>query len=376
MSNLYLVDDEDTHGYLIERAPRDKSMIDHRLLSLVDRTIDDVRDLHSTRYRQWESCLQSLRARGFSLESKYNIPPSEVNETEELPAVFTEDKGVLHLQAVASLLHVSTFHAARLTMSAMRGIRTESERFYALIGTRIMYERVLEYYHRQKIARISIISECLRLEQEAQIEYPASVQILDKLDSLCTIDGRNRGLLYILLSIATAPDILITHGEIEPTRLLWCQDLASKSIVSRSSSDAEWKQAFQSILALQRSYTRKEREEALEALLILLYERLVGGVKRSDLFVMLHLFQSTSPFYTDFLKRNVQSSRLVALIYAECMCLWRASSSLDDSAWVDSHPLLQDLAEGEEQGVQEMKSILQFVQQSVFMQYIPSERMS
>ena len=99
----------------------------------------------------------------------------------------------------------------------------------------------------------------------------------------------------------------------------------------------------------------QERLGAMEGLVVLLYHRLQGGVRRVDYMLLLVAFYSTKSFFRKSTaaaaasEGNNRLSQLAGLICAECMGLWRVLEDNNDNTnvqWLDSHPLMVGILPG------------------------------
>ena len=110
-----------------------------------------------------------------------------------------------------------------------------------------------------------------------------SFGLLDALDESSRDQGRNRGLFRCLLSAACQPDATLTLDQLLPARdLRPAAPLSMQDTLEQPSEDMAWKQFIAKAMEIRRVFAQRERLEALEALLVLLYERIQGGVSRSD----------------------------------------------------------------------------------------------
>jgi hypothetical protein len=310
----------------------------------------------------WEPLVRSVQDLGFntSYEHHYvqNTLKADSPDPGTFPVAFASDDGKLHLKATASALQVSQTAAIQITLSAMRSLASSQSSntkenqaeasFQSLLGTRIFLEKVLDYYLHQRVARIAAMAECLRIEQRQdsdQTPVPAPLsEMLDRLDKGTTHRTSNRGLFCLFLSIAC-------RAEETPSLQRWlpCQSLrtvtTSNSQYSSqqrlSDDEGTWKQFLTHVLDLQRAAIQRERAEALEGLLVLLYERIANGVSRSDWALVLVGLQNMDSFFTGHRFQSYpRLPRVATLIAAECVGLWRVLESSWDPY---SHPLLAEL---------------------------------
>jgi hypothetical protein len=248
------------------------------------------------------------------------------------------------------------------------------------LGTRSLHDACVYRYRFQWVERLRILLECLRLDMERRSVVEAEkddggdvAKFLDFIDSRFVINGKKRGLFHFLLQLALAP-----------LSMLACPPSYSASKLSGGPS----KNPDDGIVPL------TIRKEAVEALLLLLYDRMEGGVRRFDLYLLLegtimaretiHRASSVDALGAldylefamsadDFLRgggssnqrlhsrrgvkryndrmnlETIQSSvenlrlslnGLWALLFAEGMGLWR-TNTVD---WIQDHPLFLDVA--------------------------------
>jgi hypothetical protein len=374
---LFAGDDEETLSLLFSgSASSNVETLTERLEGLSQRFLEDqdvAMDAH------WRALVESTQGLGFSLSDSEPLPsPTSVSELsssssagDNLPEAFDSDDGKLHIFATASILGLSKTTALQLTLSALRSVVPKDKpHFESLLGTRALLEKVMDHYYRQRVARLSIIAECLRMEQDddgdddddsgTRNRYKI-VAVLDSLDAKSVDDdGKKRGLFRFLLSTASQPDTALNRD-----RLLPAQKLRTSSNNQASALEEHaWKQFIVDAMEMKRAFAQRERLEALEALLALLYTRIQGGVSRADFGLVLVAFQSSQTFFTDYPAGNERLPRLAGLICAECLSFSRvfeknSSGSMnnndnDGTEWVFNHPMLQGLLERSNQANNEL----------------------
>ena len=337
MNQFFEHDDVETLSLFVSKSLTVSDLKD-RLQSLADRFLRDA--CRSSNEDPWTELLASVRSHGFAVqESHFDVatPPPLLSASTPLPVAFEESAGgKKHLQATAALLGVSEHTAVSLTVGALRSLlttRSEEKHFQSLLGTRALVLKVMEYYGKQRIARLEVLGECLRVEQDAESQYrDVVIPILDSLDKQTT---ETRGLFRFLLSFAAQKEFSFTREQLEKARQL--DETASSPV----ENDNEWRQFQVDFLRIKRMLAQREQSEALETLIALLYERIEGGVGRTELALVLTAFASCSNFYTTsgaiYLK-NTRPPMLAGLICIECMALWRVLDA--DSSSPTEHPLL------------------------------------
>lgn len=359
---LFAGDDEETLSLLFSGSDTDIETLPLRLEGLSQRFLED-QDPACTAH--WLGLVDSTRGLGFLLSDSQALPSSTVSVNNEssaspLPEAFDSNDGKLHILATASILGLSKTSALQLTLSALRSVKTQKDKphFESSLGTRALLEKVMDHYYRQRVARLSIIAECLRMEQDDSCEdlvAHAVVAVLDSLDAKSVDNGKRRGLFRFLLSTASQPDTALNRDRLLPAKKLRTTSSTSTTATTTSSTDHAWKQFIVDAMEMKRAFFQRERLEALEALLALLYDRIQGGVGRADFCLVLVAFQSSRTFFTDYPVGNERLPRLAGLICAECLTfssILKAGSANDNNndnnsddttEWVSSHPMLRGL---------------------------------
>ena len=330
--------DEETWKMLASSRPTDE--IENRLTSLASRLVEDGGPLEF-----WESLRTELENKGFRYSSsslgKLTSGVAASTDTNK-PAALESEEGRHHLQAVAALLQISQDRAVQVTMEAVKDMDCDGSHFKALLGTRGLLWKTLHHEQKQRLARLGVVAESLRLEQDPDAPHGRHVKaFLDSLDGLYhDDDARPRGLFRHLLTMACAPTVLVTRDQLQPARALRTDSPTNIPL------EREWN-SFCGLMAEElRMQQMRERTEALEALLVLLYARIHEGVHRVDYAALLLAFASQD-FYAsasgpkDLVLRLTQ---LTGLICAECMALWRTLDA--SSVWTFRHPLLVGLSDG------------------------------
>ncbi|KAL3940113.1 MAG: hypothetical protein SGBAC_005274 [Bacillariaceae sp.] len=243
------------------------------------------------------------------------------------------DQGKKHIAALCALLEISKARAIEITRGIVQKLYKNETLLPVLLGTSDFFLKCVLYHFQQRLVRLQLLTECLRVEQDE--EKPASEaasKVLDHMDADFEDESRQRGLFRRLLTVACMPLILPTRDRMAP-----CQDLTFKTTTPGSS--AAYNSLAASLLEETRLRTNRERVQAMEALLVLLYHRIKGGVQRSDLCLLVQAFQASGAFEINTQERLAE---LVGLICAESMQLWRAFQPDNQVEWVSQHPLLQE----------------------------------
>lgn len=202
------------------------------------------------------------------------------------------------------------------TSQAQATAAEQEIRLRSLLGTQELFRRVLHFHRQEFLIRLRIITECLRLEQEDKADdndhgdndgeqqggvdatksrrgiSHSCARLLDHLDARLVVahgsnrtnHGHRRGIFQILLKLATGP-ALPGLGGIE---------LPYSVGELRGSDSAAVGGGLETLLSGSTEILHAVRQEAAEALLVLLYDRIDGGVTRLDLFLIMEAASSLS----------------------------------------------------------------------------------
>ena len=356
--SMFEEDDEETWKILVSIKVDDDD-ISERLEGLGRRLEEDHPE-----GPDWDELIHSLQSHGFSysqdgMKTLKSSNPSSSNTS--FPVAFQTDLGKKHLKATSALLKISEFRAVQVTMSALRSVDSNGSQFQSLLGTRDLLMKTLMHHFQQRFARLSVLTECLRLEQDPEtLQRRAIVDFLDSLDSKYRDGDRYRGLFRRLLTLACAPEQDPTREQIEPAKDLHYMKTLQESLLEKG-----WKTFQGALLQEQREQRMRERTEAMEALLLLLYNRIHGGVQRADYALILSAFSGTSQFFRSYGKQGRRLCKLAGLICAESVSLWRAfEPGIDPTiGWANKHPLLLEVLspgnnEAAEKEIQSLKRML------------------
>ena len=227
----------------------------------------------------WDGLTTSVEGLGLPPPSQVSTPPSHNASNpsggggggeEDLPAAFQTPAGRLHLAATRALLGVDQGRAVGLTLATLRMLAERHDdndsnnttsnggdggggdngnggdaggeekkddndggngddaasasrrckpTLRNLLGTRSLLTAVRSYHFAQKVARLRLLAECLRLDSDSSDDdnnggdddngggaiREAARTVLDGLDRTLVHDGeRRRGLLRLLLGVATS----------------------------------------------------------------------------------------------------------------------------------------------------------------------------
>lgn len=323
--------DEETLALLL--SPHTPSVeVKSHLTQLVERFEDDANPEQIESF--WKQLGDTLASHhmSVSLQKHNNNNKRDPLDVSRLPPAFETASGKKHLKATCALLRISEPRAARLTMSALRSystLSTQESHLSSLLGTRHLFHMVLNYHFPQRLARLQVVAELLRIFQDDTSPYQDVAEAtLDPLDQHTTLHQRQRGLFCRLLATACAP------WE-PPTRL----ELASLLELRGSHNKELSAAAVADVLEATRLQTLREREQAMEALLVLCYGRMEGGIHRVDYAALLVAF---SAFRQELPENRLTS--LAGLICAEATSLWHVLAAGEEAQnWADRHPLLEGL---------------------------------
>ena len=295
-------------------------------------------------------------------------------------------------------------------------------RLRSLLGTKELFRQVLHFHRREFLIRLRILTECLRLEQEGKEVAKSNddedddedgdgltkgrgknwgistscARLLDQLDARLLIDIRcsggssssgsstnellRRGIFHVLLKLATGPALPGLGGRELPYSVGKLRGNSSSTSAIGGGGGAAAGEDLEHLLSGSAEILHAIRQESAEALLVLLYDRIHGGVTRLDLFLIMVAasslsstssssalleFGMTGREYVKVVRRrgrggggakkvdatDHQQSKctldgLWALICAECMGLWRTTTYNDGGDdWVNCHPLLSGVAD-------------------------------
>ena len=341
-NNFFEEDDEETLRDLVEGD----SEVSSRLETFAKRFLVD--NDHKDASSPWSALVDAVNGLGFHLDEAIHAGPSLTESSGPLPAAFESEDGKKHLAATAALLNVSEKRAVKLTMSSLRSLDEASiTNLQALLGTRSLVKKVMEYYFKQRVARVAIITECLRKEQDPDTaDHSTIVQALDTLDATYTNERNHRGLFRFLLSIfgQKIDSYAFSRGQQHIKELRRDTPISlQESFAQFSPEEADRRRFLADCQELNKRRNFQEQTEAMEALIVLLYNRIQGGVGRTDLMMMLIAFHSTNTINES--PEEERLSQLTGIIYTECMGLWRVfdGDSADGVDWVVGHPLLRGI---------------------------------
>ena len=367
---LFEQDDQETLDLLLSpESDNDDDVVDE-ITSRLSTTASLFRDDFKVSQAFWNDTLKSAEELGFRVQATAAPTVSNPNNDStsvSIPAAFETDSGKLHIQATSNLLRISKLRAVQLTLCALRSLDTnmhstndddpqETAHLQSLLGTRDLLVTVREYYYQQRMARLQVVTECLRIEQDEDAPFhQETIDAMDRLDDNYTLDGHKRGLFQSLLNIACAPYAPPTRDELLPTMKLYSKEPIDTTTVS--ASDEFVTDCFQS----SKVQTLHERVQAMEALLVLLYHRIDAGIHRIDFLIILLAFEACGTFFTSPQQNIKRLPYLAGLVTAECTSLCMTASSEMDGAiplWITQHPLLVGVVTCQGRAVQELQALV------------------
>jgi len=334
---------------------------------LTDLALRFEEDCDSTTF--WENLTNEMKRKGFPFSSAApgRISNSTPKGSKNKPVVALESAaGKHHIEAVMALLQISYDRAIQITMESLGSIDSGGTFFQTMLGGRQLLWKTLLHEQKQRLARLGVVTELLRVEQDPDALIGSHVKtFLNSLDGLyCDDEDRHRGLFRHLLTIACRPILTTTREQLSPTRSLRATMVGgtdSRPTTQSLSSGQEWNSFCVSIVEELRMQQMRERKEALEALLILLYDRMKDGVRRADYVALLLAFRSQGFFLNASSSSGgpkdlaLRLTQLTGLICAECMALWRTLDS--SSTWISLHPLLLGLSSDSTTAKEEIDTI-------------------
>jgi hypothetical protein len=337
-------DDTETWKVLASLPSGDTDEIKPRLDSLAGRFHDDIDSPTDVAF--WQDLCDRAESKGFRMsDSDLQTPSNAVgsDQRSSAPALFQSESGKKHITATSALLSLSEQASMKLTTRVLRSLQDDELQFHSLIGTRELVLKSMYYHFDERMSRLSVLTECLRLEQDVDALQRASmVEFLNSIDGTYQNEGQRRGLFRRLLTVACKEERPPNRAQLDQSKNLRAStpNTLHNSLTSRM-GNTMWEQFVAECNDANRTQAMRERTEAMEALLVLLYSRVHGGVQRSDYAFLLIAFQSSYNFFTACTDGS-RLCQLAGLICAECMGLWRAfePQRQDVASWVSTHPIL------------------------------------
>jgi hypothetical protein len=410
--------DEFILSVLVE--PRNKNsgekVTKDNLLSVYKRIVDDVSSpLSNSSFSGsfWENIVSKVSSLGFSIrhgdqvgfDSDGGSSRSIVEDGNLLAPPFDTNDGKRHLSAVSSLLGVTHFKAKVLTERVLEVLKQEKcangenpddAAINSLIGTKELLLQVRDFHYEQQVERIQIITESIRIETAEDLELNSDksqlrencvefLDFLDRSDSWSTSSRESeqgpfkRGLFKLLLCLSCAPVKAVGREEIYGA----CDLRDGSAFELDKSSHAHFSSALArnpdfARLLVEQHYEHHHvaiRTVALETLFMLLYQRIDGGIDRTDYMIILQAMKCQE-FFVDLnrIDGDNRKSQLASLVLAECMSLWRTSSSRSIGSTIepssDSHPFLTN----DETAVKEIEIIANVLRKEMAVEVLERRR--
>ena len=320
----------------------------------------------------WNALVAKASSLGFSLvneTSTISTNSSSLTTDSNFPAPFDSEGGKKHLVALSALIGLPQSYVKELTEHVFEniaadkkanGLDEDKENMHSLLGTKDLFLRVRNYHYSQQIDRIRIIRESLRIEYTDEEEMSGNKNAMRDLciSFLKSIDekiswsssSRNdqspnaRGLFQMLLSLACA-----TFKTIGREEIFRACELTDGPDASERKSGPVGDFGRKLLADHKLHHDVVIRSEALDSLFMLLYQKVEGGIDRTDYILLLiamecqDFFVANEDFSLDDSKKiEKKQSKIASLIVAECTGLW--STMVEDSKvdWFSSHPILCD----------------------------------
>jgi len=344
--------------------------------SIIDDISSPVSNLSSGTF--WNDIVSKASSLGFTfhqgVQACDTIAASQGATNEVFPAPFDSKDGKNHIAAVSALIGVPGNRAKDMTERVFEIIANENKAnglkddrpVNSLLGTKQLLLRVRDYHYGQQIDRIRIITEAMRVEYSDDVEMDPErndlrhqcIEFLNSLDTRNTWSSSSReegqrffqrGLFKTLVSLACAPVKRIGRDEIYRACELR-DDQDNNDSMSASITFPGTIFARELMVDHLSHHDAAVRTESLVALFMLLYQRIDGGIDRSDYILLLQALNSQD-FFANGGDKNSEGDaarrcQLTALILAECMSLWSTTITQcgGDGAqeWIASHPFLSN----------------------------------
>jgi len=346
--------DEDTLQYLLNLSSSktaNSEELQNRLQILKNRLCQFQHPFGST---FWSNLLTDVTIGTLIVKQeigKRTTLPNASNGGEILTKIKSYPNGLLHIQTLSTLLHISNEDAARFTLASLQSseksqnhqdLSTEEQ---GSLASTYLISHVQQYYIREHISRLQSLTECLRMEiQDEKMEDEPSECPPEITSFLNDLD-----------------DMYITQWS--PTHDNSSKDttqIAKKSDQSRGLLRMLLVSACCGISG-DKDQKSQVTVEALEALLVLFYGKRLT-LSRWDFMVLLSAMESKDFFGSS--NHIPKISQLVALICSEALSLWKFTSSTNDDK--TSYSSLIGIEEASESNtlIQDIKSIQQLLERN------------
>mmetsp|Transcript_25659 Transcript_25659/g.37917 ORF Transcript_25659/g.37917 Transcript_25659/m.37917 type:complete len:1960 (-) Transcript_25659:96-5975(-) len=259
----------------------------------------------------WQNLLEAAESLGFEIAKATQLQSSKAQKSLAIPASFETSSGKKHINSLSKILEIDDATVVQLTLGALHSINTDNH-LQSLLGTPSLFHHVLEFHSKQRFARLGIVTELLR-----GAKNDTSGTILDELDKQVQLSNNHRGLFQKLLFAACGP----TN----------CPSSEQLSLLLGKLGDEQFVHRVLRLLSEQR---RLEREQAMEALLSLLYARLEPDCCE---FCLILLALQQQDFFTGYNSDHQRLAKLSGLLCAEAVNLnsFGPSHKFNDSKGLD-----------------------------------------
>ena len=327
-------------------------------------TFPNDRTLHSklldsdTKELPSSSSLSAVRQRLLQDEDLNGVNGSDASAASvpEVEVILKVPRGERHIQACAGMFRISKNLAAQLTVQALKKLKAVEDVMLlrSLVGSPALVLAVRDVYYDQRVARLQLLSEVLRIDQDSDHALNAACRAY--LDSDFSSVEKLEELFQQLLKRAT---LSLSESKLFSSESFFGhRDECSKEI------KYDWNSFYKDLKDGAEAQSIREREESLKTLIVLLFSRLdlsseqqcSSGKGSQMLLDLLNAFMKVK-FYVSETKWSSQLElestsmdcsakrlpKLASLLCTEAMGLWRTSSS--DSNWWKGHSFLKDLSE-------------------------------
>ena len=302
------------------------------------------------------STLNAIRQRLIH-DDDHSTPTAAADDDAAEMGVLTKiPHGARHIQACVGMLRITKNVATQLTIQALRKLKVidDVNVLRSLVGAPTLVLAVRDVYYDQRIARLQVMAEVLRIDQDGEHMLNDACRVF--LDSeLGTLDKLEE-LFRQLLNRAT-----VSPSE---SHLFSSEAFFGHRDECVNEMRYDWDAFYRDLKESSEAQCVRERSESLEALIVLLFSRLdISSAKQCSLgrgsLMLLDLLSAFIKvnFYVEDTKSSTSGisrvdfalcgvkrlPKLATLLCVEAMGLWRTNSV--DSCWWKEHSFLNDLSE-------------------------------
>jgi len=274
---------------------------------------------------------------------------STTTTNEQIDVILKLANGERHLLAISSLLRVSRSVAAKLTVTTLRQQQIPAESLGGLVGSPAFLCIVRDTYYIQRLSRLRGMTEVLRVDlDESHVYHSECRKFLD--EQFASHDAMGK-LLYQFLRRATTL-------EGDHCKAIFNVNAFYEQRDKYEGGKHHWGGFYNNWNMSAEVQVVKEREQALEAMITLLYSRYdLSGQSRATIiltdiiraFLEINFYVAskspTSSFPKEVFAKESRSrlSKLAAMLCIESIGLWRTAetSGID---WISEHMLLSNFA--------------------------------